>query len=384
MKGGADDIFQASKKGDLARVKELVEAGADLNAKFRGGDTALVNASQSGHLDIVKYLVEKGANVNVKNGSGLTPTAMGILSLHLEIVKYLIEKGANVNQKNALGGTLLMTAAYVDRPEIVKYLIEKGADIDAKNKKGDTACYLAKSPELKALLCSGGGYDIFQAIKYYIPARVKDLVEAGANVNAKENDGSTPLIIASQSGHLDIVKYLVEKGANVNAADVTGVTALMFSSKIGYLDIVKYLVEKGADINAKDKKGKTACDLSKTPEIKALLCPPPPPPVPTGECSVPSGEADPMTAEDIKNGDVMALFADENKYGRYWTVEGYNLMLDWNHGRHDPPRNPVTKIRFDPTKTTYCTAKIVAGGKRKTLKNLYRKRTKKFKKTRKQ
>ena len=68
--------------------------------------------------------------------------------------------------------------------------------------------------------------------------------------------GITPLFIASEKGHLDIVKLLIDKGADVHAKDTFGKTALNLASQ--RLEIVKLLIEKGAEVNAKTKKGLTA------------------------------------------------------------------------------------------------------------------------------
>ena len=67
--------------------------------------------------------------------------------------------------------------------------------------------------------------------------------------------------MASERGHLDIVKCLIEKGADVNAKDEDEETALHLASEEGHLEIVQYLIEKGADINAKDCYGQTALYL---------------------------------------------------------------------------------------------------------------------------
>jgi|GEM_PF-1511245 len=85
---------------------------------------------------------------------------------------------------------------------------------------------------------------------------VTKLIEAGANVNAKDKRGYSPLINAIMRNQLEIAKYLITKGADVNAQDAQGfgplVWTILLSSK---LDYVKLLVEHGADVNAKDKQG---------------------------------------------------------------------------------------------------------------------------------
>ena len=85
---------------------------------------------------------------------------------------------------------------------------------------------------------------------------VKYLVKKGADVN-KTTHGNTPFIAAAARGHLDVVKYLVKKGADVNKAYKDGITPLMIAAQNGHLDVVKYLVKKGADVNKADDNGFT-------------------------------------------------------------------------------------------------------------------------------
>lgn len=82
-------------------------------------------------------------------------------------------------------------------------------------------------------------------------------LQKGADVNARNKDGLTPLIAAADKGHLEVVKFLVEKGADVNAKDNNGRTPLIAAAPLGYLEMVKFLVDKGADVNAKNNNGIT-------------------------------------------------------------------------------------------------------------------------------
>jgi ankyrin repeat protein len=89
-------------------------------------------------------------------------------------------------------------------------------------------------------------------------ATAKRLVAAGANVNYRDQTGTSPLINAAQAHALEIVQLLVEKGANVNARDEYGGTGLLYAAHRGYVEIVSLLLKHRADINATDSHGATA------------------------------------------------------------------------------------------------------------------------------
>ena len=72
----------------------------------------------------------------------------------------------------------------------------------------------------------------------------------------------TALINEVRSGNLEIVQYLVENGANINAKNDSGSTALMIASYEGKFEVVEYLIEKGANVNAKNNDGLTALDCA--------------------------------------------------------------------------------------------------------------------------
>ena len=118
------------------------------------------------------------------------------------------------------------------KTDLVKKKIESGADVNAKNNNGNTPLCVASSNEHIEI--------------------VKLLLEYGADVNAKNNYGSTPLYLASECGHTEIVKLLLEYGADVNEY-----TPLYWASYKGHAEIVKLLLEYGADVNIKDNDGRT-------------------------------------------------------------------------------------------------------------------------------
>jgi ankyrin repeat protein len=88
-------------------------------------------------------------------------------------------------------------------------------------------------------------------------------IKGGIDVNMKDKEGYSALLIATEKGDIDMVKLLLEKGADVNARDIDGYTALMYVAYNGNLEIAKLLLEHGADVHARDKDKWTALMIAK-------------------------------------------------------------------------------------------------------------------------
>ena len=84
---------------------------------------------------------------------------------------------------------------------------------------------------------------------------VKQHLDAGTDVNAKDEDGCTPLYAVAGGGHKEIAELLIAKGADVNPKREDGATPLLIAAVAGHKEVAELLIAKGADVNAKDKKG---------------------------------------------------------------------------------------------------------------------------------
>jgi len=106
---------------------------------------------------------------------------------------------------------------------------------------------------------------------------VKRHLADGADVNAKNDFGSTPLIAAALEGHKEIVELLIAKGADVDAMNEAEVTSLHYAALRGHKEITKLLLAKGADVNAKDFQSKSPLDYANaiqkydSPEVEAPI-----------------------------------------------------------------------------------------------------------------
>lgn len=148
---------------------------------------------------------------------------------------------------------LLIRAIEDNNAEQAKICIKLGADI--KN----ATCKYVYSPRSGSYITIKGA-----VLNYAVYKNRKDIVEmlinAGADVNAKDSFGNTTLRIAAGSRNKDIAKLLIDAGADVNAKDSSGNTTLRIA--VGDKDITKLLIDAGADVNAKDSSGNTALTIA--------------------------------------------------------------------------------------------------------------------------
>jgi len=103
---------------------------------------------------------------------------------------------------------------------------------------------------------------MWNAVKKGDADKVKVLIKQGADINAQDEDGDTPLMIASYYGQLEVVRALLNAGADVSSTHKYGGTALISAAAGGHVQILKALIEKGAEVNAKTYDGRTPLMLT--------------------------------------------------------------------------------------------------------------------------
>jgi len=229
------ESFYTALKNDNAEVAELfIKAGIDLNTIPEGEkDPALILAIRKGNVQTVSLMIKAGADLNVANWFGVTPLYAAAELGQAGVMAELIAKGATVK---TTGSDTLVIASRWGHEAAVKVLLNAG--MDGKGEYGTKA--------------------LSQAADYgHLPV-VKLLVEKGADVNARDPSGYTPLARAAEANEKDIALFLLDKGADRNGRDNFEMTPLLRAAQRDHADMVKLLIEKGADINAKNKNGETA------------------------------------------------------------------------------------------------------------------------------
>jgi ankyrin repeat protein len=253
VKDGMAEMHWLAIRGRKAAIEVLLKNRADVNVRtFDDDETPLHYAVGNGHKDIVALLLANGADVNAaQRANKWTPLIQAVNAREVEIAEFLISHGADVNRRDFMNYTALHWA--IDRgpldtvrSSMINLLISKGADI-----KGSGKDY---TPLHKAVMM-----DI---------ESTKLLLDLGANVNARDGAGTTPLHKAAEHGDKAIVELLIERGADVNAKDIAGDTALHRAAQYGNVSIAQVLIAHGVDINARTLYGKTARQYAREANVE--------------------------------------------------------------------------------------------------------------------
>uniref|UniRef100_A0A2K6GDP2 Poly [ADP-ribose] polymerase n=1 Tax=Propithecus coquereli TaxID=379532 RepID=A0A2K6GDP2_PROCO len=340
-------LHEAAIKGKIDVCIVLLQHGAEPTIRNTDGRTALDLADPSAkavltstplHLaagynrvKIVQLLLQHGADVHAKDKGDLVPLHNACSYGHYEVTELLVKHGACVNAMDLWQFTPLHEAASKNRVEVCSLLLSYGADPTLLNCHNKSAIDLAPTPQLKERLAyEFKGHSLLQAAREADVTRIKKhlslemvnfkhpqthetalhcaaaspypkrkqicelLLRKGANINEKTKEFLTPLHVASEKAHNDVVEVVVKHEAKVNALDNLGQTSLHRAAHCGHLQTCRLLLSYGCDPNIISLQGFTALQMGNE-NVQQLL-----------QEGIPLGnsEADRQLLEAAKAGDV--------------------------------------------------------------------------------
>jgi ankyrin repeat protein len=194
----------------------------------------MIAAAANGHVAVIEDLLRAGAVVDHVCSAG-TAMDVAVTNGHVSVVKRLIAAGADVTRRNAGGWTYLMQATVAVQPDVIPVLVEAGCPLEATRAAVGAAF---DDADRQTALMMAAAWD---------PCPTRALIRAGAEVNARDAAGATPLMHAvkgavwtAQNGRTtpgkwdpSIVALLLKAGANPNSVDAAGHTPFQLAAKSG-------------------------------------------------------------------------------------------------------------------------------------------------------
>ncbi|MBM1106626.1 ankyrin repeat domain-containing protein [Aurantibacter crassamenti] len=285
----------AAKGGNISVLKTLNERGVSIKKSDKTGENAILFASSGGGrgssigIEVFEYLEGIGVAPNVVAKNGVTPIHnLSRSSSDIKIFDYFIAKGVDPNAKDQEGNTAFLNSISRNKLETISYFTEKTKDINQTNNDGQSALALAiqnnSAEVVNYLISKGAKTDVLDKdgnnLAYYLfetrgnpkdfDSKVQALTKAGFNFKSPQADKSTIWHLAVGKNNIDLLKKVSGFGADINAKDSQGNTPLLNAAmKTNNTEILKYLIANGADIKSTTEFGETVLDLAKENELLA-------------------------------------------------------------------------------------------------------------------
>jgi len=313
-KNGDIPLQSAVLNGAFKATQMLLAAGSPVNNQNYSGETALHQASKNNSAMIIQLLTAQGAQTEIQDSRGFTPLITAAANDRYDAASELIKAKAVIDTRDYLGSTPLYHAVSGEYAALIRLFLVNDADIHALNAQelSPFKLSLSKNPQitpefytdklinkpdssgdcvLHILVKSGQGQEaLAQAIKH------------GANLDARNSKGDTPLMLALKKGDLNAAVVLIQAGSSLfvsnadtrnplsaifemdsgarmrlfsatgaNSADFLGESMLHYAVRENNADVVSELLSLGADRNAHNRKGETPKDIAQAKGYQEIL-----------------------------------------------------------------------------------------------------------------
>lgn len=234
IQGGADEVVT-----DFSYFQEAVST-RNINNRFDDGQTPLHLSAIYGHNAIATWLLENNADTEVQDSSGATPLHEAIRYGNLDIAKMILDAGGNPNSKDNLGKTPIMLIIPKDKvKETYSLLIRYRADLNQKDMYGDTVLHTAAMLKVDTSI-------------------LQTLISGGAEINARNKEGVTPLAIAVNAKDVQAISLFTSHGADIHTQDTHGKSPLSIVLEPDCPNNVFMATVNSSNVYTQDSEGNTA------------------------------------------------------------------------------------------------------------------------------
>lgn len=227
-------LWLSAQSGKTNIIKFLYKYNIDLEAEDEDGNTALILATKNNHLKTIKFLLDREVNINTYNNKKEYPITIASKNNNIEIIKELFHNDASIEVKDEDGLTPLAITALNGCLEAAEVLLKFNANPKAKVD--------GFSP---IMLASYSGH--LNVIKLFL--------EYKQGIESLTDDGQSILSIASMQGHDVLVKYFIRNNANILSQDDKGYSPILYAAQNNHIKVIKTLLETGVSIESKDHRG---------------------------------------------------------------------------------------------------------------------------------
>ena len=292
------NIFELARLGDLNRLVHSLRPSQQLLQTNSEGQSLLHLAVLSNNMKTVIYLLNKGLNIDAEDDEALTPLIIAMSHVrYLDLAILLLNRHATLEHVSSKGHSALTVSIRNNNPQGAMLLIKRGANINIAD-SAHTPLTLTHSAllqyhknveqyrELETLLLSKGAkVDVRLNSLHWTPLcttvtkvenkentfHIKLLVQLGADVNHRDLNSRTPLMLAASMGRKNAIKILLDNYASSHLFDNYGWSALMFAVFYNHQEAVTFMLESGVDPNIVSPQGLSALKIAQEHKRIAMV-----------------------------------------------------------------------------------------------------------------
>ena len=315
-------LHWATANGNLKLTEILIEAGAEIDATNNEGDAPIHLAARFGHTEVTIFLIDRAnADKNIQNNQGFTPLHMASLYGQADFITMLFEKGVDkdivsnkrfgplhtavhsnniqtiqvllaneidVDLRDNFGNTPFQHAILFGNVEMSKLLLGQGANLNHQNFEGNSGLHLLSSSKLTNRYLRNMQEierqselnvetDIAQLLTTNFStnfALFQLLISEGAQIDAKNKLGQTPLQTAVLANNIEFIRSIISAGVNIENQDSDGNTAIHLAVIENFANVVEFLARNDAKVNTANFSGDLpihSASLTATADIIGIL-----------------------------------------------------------------------------------------------------------------